>query len=112
MFFCCVLAFSKLLAKYDWRAYEEHMGAQLLHPYQPQPSSACCLLLSSVYLSHLLCVCLIYCLDVYFELLVQSLVSGVDMEDLGVRSCATPFKNSPAEQAEFPEELKQYVKVA
>lgn len=50
--------------------------------------------------------------DIYPELLVQSLVSGVDMEDLGVRSCATRFKNSPAEHADFPEELKQYMKVA
>ncbi len=33
------------------------------------------------------------------------------MEDLGVRSCATPFNNCPVEQADFPEELKQYVKV-
>ena len=51
-------------------------------------------------------------IDMYLGLLVQSLVSGVDMEDLGVRSCATPLKNSPAKQADFPEELKQYVKVA
>ena len=51
-------------------------------------------------------------IDVYAEILVQSLVSGVDMEDLGVRSCTTPLNNSPAEQADFPEELKQYVKVA
>lgn len=42
---------------------------------------------------------------------MQSLVSGVDMEDLGVRSCATPLRNIPAEQADFPEDLKQYVKV-
>ncbi|DBA80138.1 TPA: hypothetical protein ACH3X2_007614 [Trebouxia sp. C0005] len=40
----------------------------------------------------------------------KSLVSGVDMEDLGVRSCATPLRNIPAEQADFPEDLKQYVK--
>lgn len=33
------------------------------------------------------------------------------MEDLGVRSCTTPFKNIPAEQSDFPEDLKQYVKV-
>ncbi len=33
------------------------------------------------------------------------------MEDLGVRSCATPFTHIPAEQADFPEELKHYVKV-
>ncbi len=44
-------------------------------------------------------------------MLMQSLVSGVDMEDLGVRSCTTPFKNIPAEQSDFPEDLKQYVKV-
>lgn len=33
------------------------------------------------------------------------------MEDLGVRSCSTPFENTPLEQPDFPEELKQYVKV-
>lgn len=33
------------------------------------------------------------------------------MEDLGVRSCATPFKSFPAEQTDFSEDLKQYVKV-
>ncbi len=49
--------------------------------------------------------------DILPEFVMQSLVSGVDMEDLGVRSCATPFKNSPAEQTDFSEDLKQYVKV-
>ena len=42
---------------------------------------------------------------------LQSLVADVDMEDLGVRTCSAPFNNTPAEQAEFPEDLKQYVKV-
>ena len=78
----------------------------VLHPYQHQPFPACCLLSSSV-----VCLSLIV-IDIYLGLLVQSLVSGVDMEDLGVRSCATPLKNSPAKQADFPEDLKQYVKVA
>lgn len=32
------------------------------------------------------------------------------MEDLGVRSCSTPFKTKPLQQADFPEHLKQYVK--
>ena len=32
------------------------------------------------------------------------------MEDLGVRSCSTPFKPEPLQQADFPESLKQYVK--
>lgn len=39
----------------------------------------------------------------------KSLVAGVDMEDLGVRSCSTAFQNSPIKQVEFPEALKQYV---
>ena len=39
------------------------------------------------------------------------MVAGVDMEDLGVRSCSTAFQNSSVEQVEFPEDLKQYVKV-
>ena len=43
---------------------------------------------------------------------LQSLVAGVDMEDLGVRTCSAPFKNAPVEQAEFPEDLKQYVMVS
>ena len=42
---------------------------------------------------------------------MQSLVAGVDMEDLGVRSCSSPFKAEPLQQAHFPEDLKQYVKV-
>lgn len=33
------------------------------------------------------------------------------MEDLGVRSCSTLFKPEPLQQADFPESLKQYVKV-
>lgn len=41
---------------------------------------------------------------------LQSLVAGVDMEDLGVRSCSTPFKAEPLRQAHFPDHLKQYVK--
>lgn len=43
-------------------------------------------------------------------LCLQSLVAGVDMEDLGVRSCSTPFKPEPLQQADFPESLKQHVK--
>ena len=42
---------------------------------------------------------------------LQSLVTGVDMEDLGVRSCSASFKNAPVEQPDFPGHLKQYVKV-
>lgn len=44
-------------------------------------------------------------------MVLQSLVTGVDMEDLGVRSCSTPFKNIPVEHEDFPDDLKQYVKV-
>ncbi|KAL3141630.1 hypothetical protein ABBQ32_004865 [Trebouxia sp. C0010 RCD-2024] len=40
----------------------------------------------------------------------KSLVAGVDVEDLGVRSCSTPFKAEPLQQAHFPDHLKQYVK--
>ena len=42
---------------------------------------------------------------------LQALVGGVDMEDLGVRSCSSPSKQIPARHAQFPDVLKQYVKV-
>lgn len=42
---------------------------------------------------------------------MQALVGGVDMEDLGVHSCSSPSKQILARHAQFPHDLKQYVKV-